>query len=159
MGTGDVVAWREVRCDLGVRKNRIHRSAFSWLRSPCRSPNPSASSPRPSTCFRGCPEGRAGPGARPHWDEAPAFLNSQALYVMTAVDTAAWCAWKLLVRVNPKSSEGKQNVCDYMRRWVLTYCGNHFTVHVCEVILQHSLSLHRTTCQLYLSNTENLKNE
>lgn len=128
MGTDDMVAWRE------IRKNRIQLSAVSLLRCPYRSPNTSVSLVRPSTYFRGHPEGWAGLRDLAGMKRLP-FLNNRCLYVMTAVDTAVWCAWKLLMRVNPKSSEGKQNVCNYMRRWMLTYCGNHFMICRSQVIM------------------------
>lgn len=135
----------------------FNSSAIFLLIYPYRSPNTSISLLRPSTYFRGHPEGWAGLRDLTGIKHLP-FLNNRGLYVMTAVDTAVWYAWKLLMRVNPKSSEEKQNVCNYMRRWMLSFCGNHFTIYVREVIMQHSLSLHRTVCQLYLHKTEKIKN-
>lgn len=37
---------------------------------------------------------------------------------------------------------------------MLTYCGNHFAVYGCQVIMLYSLNFYGAACPLYLNKTE-----
>lgn len=61
-------------------------------------------------------------------------------------------------RVNPRSAYQKEKknfpletirVMDVNQ----TYCGNHFTIYLSQIILMYTLNLYSVVCQLYLNKT------
>ena len=40
---------------------------------------------------------------------------------------------------------------------MLTYCGDRFTVYVCQVIMLYTLNLFSAICPLYLNKGQNIK--
>lgn len=38
-----------------------------------------------------------------------------------------------------------------------TYCDNHFTIYVSEIIIHYTLNLYKAACQIYLNKLEKIK--
>ena len=76
----------------------------------------------------------------------------------TKINTAVWSISKL--KVNPKSSCDKKKktffssfvVCLYeMMNVNQTFCDDHFTIYLSQIIVLYTLNLHSVVCQLYLN--------
>lgn len=60
---------------------------------------------------------------------------------------------KIAKRVDPNISHCKEKkcFCNYTKSWMLTFCGKHFAVNVCQVLMWYTLNYSTELCVSHIS--------